>query len=113
MADVVSGEPVEERPVASGPRRHPSATPALVLGSVAVVGAVVLLPLLLAPLAWYLGAATRRDVEREPARWTGRGSATAAVWLGLAGSVLLAVVTLALVVLAAGALLAANVDTGY
>ncbi|MFT4298387.1 MAG: hypothetical protein QM597_01945 [Aeromicrobium sp.] len=86
-------------PVAPLPPQLPGATTALVLGIVALAGGLVLVvPLAVAPLAWYLGAKASRLAEREPGRWRGAGSARTAMVLGMVGSALLAMLTIFAVV---------------
>lgn len=87
--------PVPPRPVA------PGSTAGLVLGIVALAGGLVLLlPLVVAPIAWYLGAQAHRRAEREPERWRPGGPAKTAMVLGMIGSGLLALVSLLAVVIA-------------
>ncbi len=87
--------PVPPRPVV------PGSTAGLVVGIVALAGGLVLLlPLVLAPIAWYLGARAHRHAEREPDRWRAGGPAKTAMILGMVGSGLLALVSLLAVVIA-------------
>jgi len=66
-----------------------------VTGIVALAGGLVLLlPLVVAPIAWYLGVSARRRAEREPDRWAPAGSARAGMVLGMVGTGLLLVTTL-------------------
>lgn len=77
----------------------PGATAGLIVGIVALAGGLVLmLPLVAAPIAWYLGANAHRRAEREPERWR-PGSARTAMILGMVGSGFLAVGTLLAIVL--------------
>lgn len=86
--------PLPPRPVV------PGSTAGLVVGIVALAGGLVLLlPLVIAPVAWYLGAQAHRRAEREPERWRPAGTAKTAMVLGMVGSGLLAVVTLGAVVI--------------
>ncbi len=101
---------------AGGPiprRQHPQATSALVVGLLSVIGAVMIVPAALGPIACYLGASARRHIDREPARWDGRRQATTGLVLGMVASALFAVLTI-LMLLAAGLFaLALRIDTGY
>ncbi len=73
----------------------PGSGAALVLGIVALAGGFILvLPLLAAPFAWYLGARATREIERQPQRWGGHGSARAGRLLGMIGTAGLALVGL-------------------
>ena len=64
-----------------------NATAALVLGIATwgglLVGFGILTGWITAPLAVWFGLAARRKIEEEPERWSGRGRATAGLWLGL------------------------------
>lgn len=87
--------PLPPRPVA------PGATAGLVVGIVALAGGLVLLlPLVIAPVAWYLGARALRQTEREPDLWRPGGTAKTAMVLGMVGSGLLTLVVLLAVVIA-------------
>jgi hypothetical protein len=83
---------------------HPKATSALVLGIIAVAGAFTcFLPVVVAPIAWILGAKARREIRSAPQQWGGDGRATAGMVLGIIGTVLLvlAVIVVALFVIVA------------
>jgi hypothetical protein len=96
-----------------GPPHHPAADRAYVLGLLAVVGSVFVLPLLLGPYVWHLGFTTRRQIDLEPGRWGGRRQATAGLVLGAVATATLAVLALAAVGVAAYAALRLRADTGY
>lgn len=101
-------------PVASPRPKAPGATLAMVLGIIAVGGGLVLLvPMFLAPLAWYHGMAASRRVEREPDRWAGRGEAQAGLVLGMIGTGLLAVLLGLLLLSTLGVAFLAGHDVGY
>jgi hypothetical protein len=69
---------------------HPKATSALVLGIIAVAGAFTcFLPVVVAPIAWVLGARARREIRSAPQQWGGESRATAGMVLGIVGTVLL------------------------
>lgn len=97
------------------PRRPhaPGATASLVLGLFSVIGVLVVLPVILGPLAWYHGVNAQREIEREPARWSGAGEARTGMILGIVGTCLLALLLLVLAVLVAGAVFAHHYDAGY
>lgn len=68
----------------------PKATTALVLGIVAVAGGFMcILPVLLSPVAWILGAQARKEIRAAPQHWGGEGRATAGMVLGIIGTALL------------------------
>ena len=72
--------------------KHPQAMTAMGLGIAALAGVwFLLLPILLAPVAWWLGAKAKREIAAEPERWSGTGEAQAGVIMGVIGTVLLAV----------------------
>ena len=78
---------------------HPRATTALVLGLVGLVGTFACgLPVLLGPVAWWIGAKARGEIDASPGRYGGRGQATAGMILGIITTVLL-VLSLALLAL--------------
>lgn len=91
----------------------PGATTSLVLGIFSVVGIFVVLPVLLGPLAWYHGVKAQREIERDPARWSGSGMAQTGMILGIIGTCLLALVLLLLVLLTATTVYAHHYDAGY
>ncbi|EFQ82281.1 hypothetical protein HMPREF0063_12443, partial [Aeromicrobium marinum DSM 15272] len=98
-------------PVPIAPRlpEPPRSSASLVLGLVALAGgAVLVVPLLAAPIAWYLAACAIRDAERQPERWGPAGQARAGRILGIVGTVLLGLAVLA----AAGAALVVGVLAG-
>lgn len=78
-----------EQPAPGAPREEaaaaaagaPGATAALVCGICGVALFTVLLPI----LAIVQGRRARRLIDSDPARWTGRGKATAGLALGIAG----------------------------
>lgn len=98
----------------TAPPKAPGANLSLVLGIVSVAGLFVLVvPVFLAPLAWYHGVAAARRVEREPDRWSGRGEARAGSVLGMIGCALAVVVLGALLLAGLGVLLASVQGSGY
>ena len=98
-------------PVAAPPQ-HPRARTALLLGIISVLGVFCLLPVLLGPLAWYYGAATRRDIERDPTRWRGHNDATIGMVLGIIASTFLAVALLATALVVGGYALLLQTEYG-
>ena len=78
-----------------------------------LLGAVLVLPAALGPVAWYLGVSARRCTEREPYRWGGRGHATAGMVLGIIASAVLALLAIASLAFAGRFALALQLDTGY
>jgi hypothetical protein len=72
--------------------QHPQATTALVLGIVALAGAVMcVLPIVLAPVAWVVGGRAVREIDAHPGRWRGRELAEAGRVMGIVGTCLMAV----------------------
>lgn len=71
--------------------KHPRATAALILGVVAIGGIPVCgVTFVLSPVAWWLGAQVRREVDASHGALDGRSEGTAAMVLGIIGTVLLA-----------------------
>lgn len=70
---------------------HPSATTAMVLGIVSLVGIAFCggLTLVLAPAAWAVGAKSVRQIDASPGQFAGRDRAQAGKIMGIIGSVLL------------------------
>jgi hypothetical protein len=92
---------------------HPRATAAFAVGLTSLVGVVVLLPVALGPLACYLGASARREIEREPGRWGGQTQATAGLVLGIVATVVLVIVVVLMLAAIGLFSLALHTDTGY
>lgn len=117
MAGVRAGGAVTSAPFPTMPMRRPKApgaTLAMTLGIIAVAGLFVLVvPVFLAPLAWYHGVAAGRRIAREPDRWSGGGEAQAGTVLGMIGSGLMLVVLGALLLAGVGTFITANLDSGY
>ncbi|AWB93434.1 DUF4190 domain-containing protein [Aeromicrobium chenweiae] len=91
----------------------PGATASLVLGLCSVAGSILLLPVLLGPLAWYLGASAQREAQRDPVRWSGAGTARTGMVLGMVATALLLAVLLALAAAVAGLAFVYRYDAGY
>ena len=93
------------------PANHPSATTALVLSLVGLVGSFVRgITLVLSPFAWRMGARAVREIDANPGMYGGRDQANAGRIMGLIGTVLLVLVVLAFVA-AFGFLMIASVST--
>jgi hypothetical protein len=84
-----------------------------VLGILSVCSLVVGVTAVLGPLAWYYGATSMRDIDREPRRWSGRSEAKAGMIMGIAGTAVLAFAIVLIVVVVSGIALVNGVDTGY
>lgn len=92
---------------------HPRANAALALGIVSVCGLVVGVTLIVGPLAWYYGAVAMREIDREPGRWGGRGTAKTGFIFGIVGTALLMLLLLLLLVIIGGLALVSGFDSGY
>ena len=94
------------------PANHPSATTALVLGIIGLVGIALCggITLVLSPFAWRMGARAVREIDDNPGMYAGRDQANAGRILGLIGTVLL-VLGLLVFVAAVGFLMVASVST--
>ncbi|VXA95184.1 conserved hypothetical protein [Aeromicrobium sp. 9AM] len=87
-------------PQAPLPPKHPQATPAMVFGIVSLAGLFAcVVPILLAPVAWILGAKAVKEIDANPAAHSGRGEANAGKIMGIIGTCLLVLVLLVIVVL--------------
>lgn len=71
-------------------QQHSGALIALILGIIGVLGAGIL-----SPVAWYLGADSRKQIDAEPGRYSNRDHAKAGEILGMVGTVLLLLFVLA------------------
>lgn len=80
---------------------HPSATTAMVLGLIALVGSLFTcgLTLLLGPFGWWIGAKAVREIDENPGRYSAREQANAGKIMGLISTVLLVLGVLAAVAL--------------
>jgi hypothetical protein len=80
---------------------HPSATTAMVLGLVSLIGVVFCagVTLVLSPFAWVIGSRAVRAIDAEPGRYGGRDKANAGKIMGIIGTVLLALGVIALIAL--------------
>ncbi|MFZ0530717.1 MAG: DUF4190 domain-containing protein, partial [Propionicimonas sp.] len=70
---------------------HPSATPALVLGILGIVG---FWPL--GPIAWFLGAKGKREIRQNPGQWRPSATLTAGRVLGAITTIVMALTILAI-----------------
>ena len=94
-------------------RHHPRATAALAVGIVSLAGAIVVLPTALGPLAVYLAASARREIDAAPGQWGGRSQSTAGLTLGIISTVLLVILTVTLGITALVLVLITHVTSGY
>lgn len=66
------------------PPQHPQATTALVLGILGIVVCGIL-----APIAWSIGGKAVREIDANPAAYSGRGEANAGRIMGIVGTCIL------------------------
>jgi hypothetical protein len=59
------------------------------------------LPVLVSPVAWVLGAQARKQIRSAPQQWGGEGRATAGMVLGIIGTLMLALLIVVLVLFVA------------
>ena len=78
---------------------HPSATTAMVLGIIGLVGVLTCggITLLLSPAAWVVGRRAVREIDASPGRYAGRERAQAGKIMGIIGTVLLALGVLVII----------------
>lgn len=102
------GTPAYGAPGYGGPAtapKHPSATTALVLGLVGLIGGCLCgLPYLLSPFAWATGAKTVKAIDSSNGAYSGRDQANIGKILGIIGTVLLALSIIALIAFVAFAI---------
>ncbi len=88
--------------------KHPSATTALVLGLVALVGMFLCgVPILLAPFAWITGGKAVKEIDAHPGQFSGREQAQAGRIMGIIGTVLLGLI-IVFIILGIGLLFASG-----
>jgi hypothetical protein len=82
------------------PPEHPSATTAMVLGLIGLVGILVCggLTLVVSPFAWVIGSRAVREIDENPTAYSGREMASAGRVMGIVGTGLLALGVLAVIV---------------
>lgn len=97
------GQPPYQQPYgwapAPKPPEHPSATTAMVLGLVGLVGILVCggLTLVVSPFAWAVGSRAVREIDASPGSYSGRELASAGRIMGIVGTGLLALGILAVI----------------
>lgn len=91
---------------------HPSATTAMVLGIISLVGVVLCLglTLVLSPAAWIVGAKAVREIDASPGRYGARDRAQAGKIMGIIGTVLLVLGVLAIIAVVALAVSVGGTD---
>ncbi|MGZ4446705.1 MAG: DUF4190 domain-containing protein [Nocardioides sp.] len=87
------GQPAYGYPPQAALPSHPSATTALVLSLVGLVGIALCggITLVLSPFAWRIGARAVREIDAAPGQYGGRDQANAGRIMGIIGTVLLVV----------------------
>jgi hypothetical protein len=78
---------------------HPSATTAMVLGIIGLVGLALCggITLVLSPFAWVMGAKAVREIDAQPGRYAGRDRAQGGKIMGIIGTVLLIIGVVAII----------------
>lgn len=69
--------------------KHPQATTAMILGIVGLTGVLCCLTVFVAPFAWWLGAKAVKEIDANPAMYSGRSEASAGKIMGIIGTILL------------------------
>lgn len=95
------------------PPQHPRVGPALTVSIVALAGGLVVLPLALGPLAWFLGVRAMREIDQDPDRWSGRSTARTAAVLGAVATGLLVAALVLIALIGVGLIALAGYDSGY
>ena len=93
---------------------HPLTKRAMVLGIVGVAGFFILVvPVFVSPFAWYYGTVARREIDRSPGQWSGRGEATTGLVCGMIGTALLMFVVVIGAIIVGGLALLLTFEGGY
>ena len=72
------------------PPKHPNAVTSMVLGIIGLAGGFFcVLPIFLAPFAWFMGSKAVRQIDASGGQQTGRSEAMAGKVLGIIGTVLM------------------------
>ena len=79
--------------------KHPQATTAMILGIVGLTGVLCCLTALVAPFAWWLGAKAVKEIDANPAMYSGRSEANAGKIMGIIGTILMIVGIVGLIAL--------------
>lgn len=88
---------------------HPQSTMALTLGLIGLIGTLLcVVPSVVGPFAWFIGAKAKREIDASGGRLGGRGQALTGYVLGIITTVLLV-----LIVLIVGALVVLAVTIGF
>jgi hypothetical protein len=100
-AEPYGGQPYGAYPpgYGAGLPDEPSATTAMVLGIIGLVGIMFCggLTLVLSPFAWAIGRKSVREIDANPGRYAGRDRANAGKIMGIIGTVLLVIGIVAIV----------------
>jgi hypothetical protein len=95
------GQPQWGQPGFGGqqPQAHPSATTAMVLGLIGLIGIMFCggLTLVLSPFAWVIGGRAVKEIDANPGRYSGRDQAQGGRIMGIIGTVLLGLGLIAIV----------------
>ena len=99
--DPYSGQPYGAYPpgYGAGLPEEPSATTAMVLGIIGLVGIAFCggITLVLSPFAWAIGRKSLREIDANPGRFSGRDKANAGKIMGIIGTVFLALGIVAII----------------
>ncbi|GAA2146215.1 hypothetical protein GCM10009844_21950 [Nocardioides koreensis] len=98
---------------APAPANHPSATTALVLSLIGLVGIAFCggITLVLSPFAWRTGAKAVREIDANPGMYGGRDQANAGRIMGIIGTVLLVIGIIGLIGLFSLAVVSSDTST--
>lgn len=92
--------PYTAPPFGPPPPKHPSATTAMILGLVGLIGGFTVcgLPLVVSPFAWATGSRAVKDIDASQGRISGRDEAMIGKVTGIIGTVLLIIALMGLAV---------------
>jgi len=96
------GQPAYDGYPAAPPPNHGGALASMIVGIASLVlGCIAGIGLLGSPVAWWLGAKAKREIDASQGRLGGRGMAQAGFILGIIGTVLLVLAVVAVIALVA------------
>ena len=104
------GQPQGQYAFTPQPPAHPSATTALVLSIVGLVGILACggITLVLSPFAWVIGGRAVKEIDANPGAYSGRESANAGRIMGIIGTIFLIIGIICIIAFIVLVVVAAN-----